>query len=93
MKKVAGKDIGSSSPIDPAVTAIILKLEKEGIIRHVNGDTLDNRRANLQRVGIFQALQNKDWTVDVVCHLTDEEFALWESIRRDWKVVGPKDTK
>jgi hypothetical protein len=93
MKKVVGKDIGSSFPIDPAVAAIILKLEKEGMIRHVNGNTQDNHPANLQRVSFFQALQNKNWVVDAVCILDDDEFQLWEQLRRDWKVVTAKQSK
>ena len=28
------------------------------------------------------ALKNKDWTLDPVCHLTESEFAFWEKIRR-----------
>jgi hypothetical protein len=79
--------------IDPAVTIIMLKLEKAGIIRHINGDTLDNRVENLKYVSFFQALQNEDWVVDAVCTLDDDQFALWEQLRRDWKVVLPKESK
>lgn len=73
--------------VDLAVKAIVIKLETEGLIRHVNGNGLDNRLVNLQRVTVLQALQNKDWMVDAVCHLTKAEFAVWEKLRRDFKVA------
>ena len=61
---------------------ILIKLNEIGLIRHVNGDTLDNRRQNLQRVSVPDAFENKDWTVDAVCHLTDEEFEIWDRGRK-----------
>lgn len=66
------------------VVAILRKAAKEGLIRHVNGDTSDNRVANLQRVTVLQAFQNKDWTVDAVCVLTEDEFEIWCKERTDW---------
>ena len=61
---------------------IMRKLERTGVYRHVNGDTRDNRIQNIQKVSPQDALKNKDWTVDPVCHLTKSEFAFWEKIRR-----------
>lgn len=63
---------------------IIKKANSAGLIRHVNGNTLDNRIDNLVRVTAFQAFQNKDWTVDAECNLTDSEFDIWSKARRDW---------
>ena len=62
--------------------AIILKLERIGLIRHVNGNTMDNRIANLQRVTVKDAFLNKGWTVDAICHLDDAEFKIWENARK-----------
>ena len=64
---------------------ICKKLQKAGLIRHVNGDTGDNRLCNLQRVSVSDSLYNKDWTVDAVCKLTKKEFAMWRSIRNIWR--------
>lgn len=61
---------------------IINKLTKEGLIRHINGNTLDNRIQNLQKVDVMDALRNKDWTVDAVCILNDEEFIIWTEFRK-----------
>lgn len=60
---------------------IINKLDKYGLIRHVNGNTLDNRTINLQRVTAMDALKNKDWIVDAVCILDATEFTIWEENR------------
>ena len=60
---------------------IIKKCDKAGLIRHINGNTLDNRRQNLQRVTALDSLKNKDWTVDACLHLTDEEFDVWFKAR------------
>jgi len=57
---------------------IVVKLNRELLIRHVNGNTLDNRIENLKKVSVAEAFRNKDWTVDVVCHLTDSEYEIWE---------------
>jgi hypothetical protein len=46
-------------------------------IRHVNGDTLDNRVENLQYVKLRDAFNHiNDWKVDWVCDVTDEERAF-----------------
>ena len=36
---------------------------------------------NLQWVSFRDAFKNKNWTVDVVCHLSDEEFIMWSKAR------------
>lgn len=64
---------------------ICKKLESANLIRHVNGNTLDNRASNLQWVNLDDALQNNTWTVDAVLYLEDEEFELWEKVRALWK--------
>jgi hypothetical protein len=61
---------------------IMKKLERAGVYRHVNGDTMDNHIQNIQKVSPQDALKNKDWTVDPVCNLTKPEFAFWKKIRR-----------
>lgn len=60
------------------------KLQKKGLIRHVNGNTLDNRIKNLQRVTVVDSFVNKDWTVDAVCYLNDKDFEIWERARAAW---------
>ena len=60
---------------------IVVKLDRKGLIRHVNSDTLDNRIENLMRVSVPAAFSNKDWTVDAVCYLNDKEFEIWEKAR------------
>ena len=43
-------------------------------IRHINGNTLDNRLENLCWVKLSEAFQNiTNWKVDWVCYLTEEE--------------------
>ncbi len=56
-------------------------LEKRGLYRHINGDTMDNRIENLDKVTPQQALLHKDWTVDACLALTDEQYSLWEKTR------------
>ena len=60
---------------------IMAKLTKRGLYRHVNGDTLDNRIQNLRKVTPQDALLYPSWTVDAVCALNEQEFALWEKVR------------
>jgi hypothetical protein len=64
--------------------AIIRKVASQGLVRHMNGNTLDNRVENLQYVTVAQAFLHKNWTVDAVCLLDDQEFALWSQARQDW---------
>ena len=46
-------------------------------IRHVNGDTLDNRPENLQFVHIRDAFSNiNDWKVDWILDVTNEERCI-----------------
>ena len=49
------------------ITTILQKVAKEGLMCHVDGNTLNNTRENLQWVTVLQAFQHKDWTVDAVC--------------------------
>lgn len=48
------------------------------------GNTMDNRRANLQRVTVKEAFKNKDWTVDACCILSEQEFAIWDTLRKSF---------
>jgi len=66
------------------IVTILKKITEQGLIRHVNGNTCDNRLQNLQRVTALQAFQNKGWTVDAVCILTDTEFEIWCKERANW---------
>ena len=63
---------------------ILNKLSNEGLIRHINGNTYDNRRQNLQKVNVMDTLRNKDWIVDAVCILNDEEFIIWHELRKSF---------
>jgi hypothetical protein len=46
-------------------------------IRHVNGNTLDNRAENLVWVKLRDAFKHiLDWRVDWVCYVTEEERAF-----------------
>lgn len=63
---------------------IVDKVDRQGFIRHINGQTLDNRRANLQRVTAKEAFENKDWTVDACCILSEQEFAIWDTLRKSF---------
>ena len=54
-------------------------------IRHVNGNTLDNRVENLRWVELKDALRNvATWKVDWVCYVTDEEVSFLK------KMLTPK---
>lgn len=49
---------------------IIQKVTAEGLVRHINGNTLDNRVRNLAWVSPREAFENKTWQVDAICTLT-----------------------
>src|SRR3989304_9344061 len=61
---------------------IFAQLEQRKLIRHINGDTLDNRRDNLQLVSVSDAFYNPNWTVDAICVLSDADFRIWFQERR-----------
>jgi len=63
-----------------SIKRIIKKVDASRLVRHINGNTLDNRIGNLA----IEAFQNKGWTVDAVCTLTDAEFAIWSKARQGW---------
>ena len=63
---------------------ISYKLDKIGLIRHVNGNTLDNRIQNLNRVSVIDSIKNKDWVVDAVCHLSEDDFNIWAKGRKNF---------
>lgn len=73
-KKVCEKDT-------KMLKKIMSKLEKRGLYRHVNGNTMDNRAVNIQIVSPFEALKHKDWIVDACFALPEEEYLHWEKIR------------
>ena len=60
---------------------ILNKLNKRGLYRHVNGDTMDNRIQNIDKVTAEQALRHGDWTVDACLTLEEQEYLHWEKIR------------
>jgi hypothetical protein len=49
------------------------KLRGKLLVRHLNGDTDDNRAANLAAVSLTEAWQNLSWKVDWILFVTDEE--------------------
>ena len=49
------------------------KLRGKMLVRHLNGDTLDNRVENLGIVTLTEAWQNLHWKVDWILFVTDEE--------------------
>jgi hypothetical protein len=61
---------------------IAKKLMKKLLIRHVNGNTYDCRIENLKKVSALEAFTNPDWTVDVICNTTDEEFSTWKKAQK-----------
>lgn len=61
---------------------IVKKCDKAGLIRHINGNTLDNRIQNLQRVSALDSIKNPAWTIDAVCHLNDDEMEIWNKARK-----------
>ena len=60
---------------------ILNKLNKRGLYRHVNGNTMDNRIQNIEKVTAEQALRHGDWTVDACLTLEEQEYLHWEKIR------------
>ena len=60
---------------------IMNKLQKRGLYRHVNGNTMDNRIQNIQKVSLADALRHGDWIVDACFALEEDEYLHWEKIR------------
>ena len=60
---------------------ILNKLNKRGLYRHVNGNTMDNRIQNIQKVSPADALRHGDWIVDACFALEEDEYLHWEKIR------------
>ena len=63
------------------LSAVIKKAQRERLARHIDGDTTNNTRENLAYVSVIDAFENKDWTVDAVCVLSDEEYKIWKRAR------------
>ena len=42
-------------------------------VRHINNDTLDNRAVNLAWVTLNETLRNPQWTVDLICYLSEND--------------------
>jgi hypothetical protein len=58
--------------------------ERGGFIRHINGNTLDNRPDNLARVSLHEWLENfENWQVDWDLDLTETEIRL--VLKPEWR--------
>jgi hypothetical protein len=84
MLKVRKTNSAMENGAAAGLRTIIRKVASQGLVRHMNGNTLDNRVENLQYVTVAQAFLHKSWTVDAVCLLDDQEFALWSHARQEW---------
>ena len=49
-------------------------------VRHLNGDTQDNRATNLAFVTLREAFHHMAWRVDWVCYLTEEEVRFTKNL-------------
>ena len=51
------------------------------LVRHINGDTLDNSITNLQWVVFSDIFDYPEWTIDYAIYLTEEETEVIDRAR------------
>lgn len=68
------------------------KLKKEEIVHHINGDTFDNRIANLQILTVQEhnILHKQKHPRIKTCAICGKEFEPYESKRKTGKVCSPE---
>ena len=76
------------------LSAIRRKCRNAGLVRHINGNRMDNRVTNLQYVVFDDIFNHPSWTIDYACVLTPSETQIVDRLRavrevRVNKIINP----